>query len=138
MTLETRLSAPIGLVRADAGQLEQVVVNLAVNAREAMPAGGHLLLETSEASVSEEACSRLPGARPGLWVVLAVSDTGVGMDDETRTHIFEPFFTTKAMGTGLGLATVYGAVTQNNGFVSVDTGSWPGFDLSDLPSRHIR
>ncbi len=121
VTLETRLSAAGANVRADAGQLEQVIVNLSVNARDAMPEGGRLRLETSEVVLDEDACAGLPGARPGSWVVLSVSDSGTGMDDHTRAHLFEPFFTTKSMGTGLGLAMVYGAVTQNGGAISVDS-----------------
>jgi two-component system, cell cycle sensor histidine kinase and response regulator CckA len=121
VVLETRLGEPVGRVRADAGQIEQIVVNLAVNARDAMPNGGHLVLETGEAEIDEEGCSRYAGARPGRYVVLAVRDTGVGMDEQTRDHVFEPFFTTKAMGTGLGLATVYGAVSQNGGFIGVES-----------------
>jgi CheY-like chemotaxis protein len=121
VTLETRLSATVANVRADVGQLEQVVVNLAVNARDAMPQGGRLLLETSQAELDEEACANLPGLRPGSWIVLTVADSGTGMDDHTKTHLFEPFFTTKSMGTGLGLAMVYGAVTQNGGAIAVDS-----------------
>jgi two-component system, cell cycle sensor histidine kinase and response regulator CckA len=121
VALETRLRESVSRIRADAGQIEQVVVNLAVNARDAMADGGHLVLETSEVDLDEETCRRTPGAKPGRYVVLAVSDTGLGMDEETRAHVFEPFFTTKRLGTGLGLATVYGAVSQNGGFVGVES-----------------
>jgi two-component system, cell cycle sensor histidine kinase and response regulator CckA len=106
-------------VFADAGQIEQVIVNLAVNAREAMPGGGTLDIRTDEIEVGEELCLQNADARPGLYVRLSVSDTGGGMAEETMTHVFEPFFTTKRMGTGLGLATVYGAVVQSGGFVTV-------------------
>jgi len=148
VVLETRLREPVSRVRADAGQLEQIVVNLAVNARDAMPNGGHLTLETGEAVMDEEGCRRHPGARPGRYVVLAVSDTGLGMDAETQDHVFEPFFTTKTMGTGLGLATVYGAASQNGGFVGVESELGRGStfriflpavgDICDLPAAAAR
>jgi len=108
-------------IRVDPDQLEQVVMNLVVNARDAMPSGGKLTIETSELSVDEEYCSRNPETKPGDYVTIAISDTGCGMDRETLARVFEPFFTTKEQGkgTGLGLATVYGIVKQSGGNVTV-------------------
>jgi PAS domain S-box-containing protein len=121
ITLELRLGARLGSVKADSGQIEQVILNLAVNARDAMPGGGRLLLETRNAEANESfgGC----GLPPGDYVILTVSDTGVGMDDEVKAHIFEPFFTTKepGKGTGLGLSTVYGIVKQSGGYIFVDS-----------------
>jgi PAS domain S-box-containing protein len=116
-------------VFADAGMIEQVIMNLAVNARDAMPDGGRLRLATSIAILDSEAAAHNPEARPGHFVVLSVTDTGCGMDDATMARIFEPFFTTKEIGkgTGLGLATAYGIVKQHEGWISVmsavDTGT---------------
>ena len=113
-------AAGVGRVRLDASQVEQILMNLAVNARDAMPEGGRLVFALSNAEVSQEASGTL---RPGSYVVLAVSDNGIGMDAETRARIFEPFFTTKPVGegTGLGLATVYAILKQNGGDVSVES-----------------
>jgi PAS domain S-box-containing protein len=110
----------LGHVRVDAAQMEQVVVNLATNARDAMPSGGKMVVETANTEVEETMAKNL-GVRPGAYVMVAVSDTGVGMDNETRSRLFEPFFTTKSpgKGSGLGLATAYGIIKQAEGHVTV-------------------
>ena len=111
----------LGLVKVDAGQFEQILVNLVVNARDAMPDGGKIVIETSNAELDDGYCSRHPYVKPGRFVMVAVSDTGHGMSEEVKAQIFEPFFTTKpkGSGTGLGLATTYGAVKQAGGSIEV-------------------
>jgi two-component system cell cycle sensor histidine kinase/response regulator CckA len=118
------ITAPdLGTVEADVHQFEQVVMNLAVNARDAMPSGGRLTVETTNVELDEEFCRTHAGAIPGSHVALRVSDTGVGMDELTQAHVFEPFFTTKAAGagSGLGLAVAYGIVKQSNGSIFMDS-----------------
>ncbi len=123
----------LGRVKADPGQVEQVIMNLAVNSRDAMPDGGALIVSTRNVIVSEAEAATRPPMTAGRYVLLSVADTGHGMDDATKTHIFEPFFTTKEVGkgTGLGLATVYGVVKQSGGFVWVESspGHGAAFDI---------
>ncbi len=119
--IELRIEGVCGKVRVDPGQIEQVIVNLAVNARDAMPRGGKLVIETMDRDFDEFSAQYAQGLAPGPYVLLAVSDTGSGMDEVTRSHLFEPFFTTKERGhgTGFGLSTSYGIVKQNQGAILV-------------------
>ena len=119
--VQTRLASDLGQVKVDPVKVEQIIMNLAINARDAMPNGGKLFIATSNASIDKKYARTHPGARTGKYVRLEVTDTGVGIDKETMEHIFEPFFTTKdkARNTGLGLATIYGIVKQSNGYIDV-------------------
>ncbi len=131
--LVTTLDPELGLTEVDPAQLMQVLMNLALNARDAMPSGGRLTIEAANVVVDEGYCRTHPGSPPGNCIVLIVSDTGMGMDAETLSHIFEPFFTTKAPGegTGLGLSTVYGIVRQSGGnvYVQSDPGAGTKFTI---------
>lgn len=116
----------LGLVKADPGQMKQVIINLVVNAHEAMPEGGKLTIKTENVTLNEEDCILIPESRPGKFVRLSILDTGSGMDKETVTDIFEPFFTTKGTGTGLGLSVVYGIVKQHKGWMEVQSSPGKG------------
>jgi two-component system cell cycle sensor histidine kinase/response regulator CckA len=141
ITLRTSLDPGLAAVRADVSQLEQVIMNLAVNARDAMPTGGRLTIETGNAPLDVELARIHPEAPAGDYAVLTVADTGTGMSPEVKSHLFEPFFTTKEVGkgTGLGLATVYGIVRQSGGFITVDSepGRWTRFRLYFPPADQV-
>jgi CheY-like chemotaxis protein len=123
VVLETEYMPNLPRIEADTGMLEQVAMNLAVNARDAMPKGGRLMLKTSSVEIGTDYASRHPDSRPGIFTCLTVSDTGCGMEAKTLERIFEPFFTTKEVGkgTGLGLATVYGILKQHQGWIEVES-----------------
>jgi signal transduction histidine kinase len=115
------LEPSLGMVRADSGYMHQVLLNLAVNARDAMPNGGRLSIALLNVDIGETRPPRLAAVEPGPYVKLIVADTGVGMSEQVQEHLFEPFFTTKNQGTGLGLSTVYGIVRQSDGYIVVET-----------------
>jgi len=119
--LSTSFDSALGHVKADPGQIEQVLMNLAVNARDAMPRGGKLTISTSNVTIDQESHFRNRTLAVGEYVLIALSDNGVGMSEDVKTHLFEPFFTTKGLGkgTGLGLATCYGIICQSNGDIRV-------------------
>ena len=119
ITITAVLEPALGKIKADPVQIEQVIMNLVVNARDAMQKGGTLTIETKNVFIDENYSKRYIGIKDGQYVNICVSDTGIGMDDNVKSHLFEPFFTTKGKGTGLGLATVYGIIKQNNGFINV-------------------
>jgi len=131
--LVTDLQPGLGCVRVDLGQIEQVIMNLVINARDAMPRGGKLMIRTANAAMDKAGARKHPGMRPGHYALLALSDTGFGMDAETLAHIFEPFFTTKEMGsgTGLGLSTAYGIIKQSGGYIyaSSEAGRGTTFEI---------
>jgi len=136
--LETELSDELPAIMGDATQLEQVLMNLATNARDAMPQGGRVLISTANIALTEEFCRTHPGLRPGPYARLSVADNGLGMDRETLRHVFEPFYTTKGpgSGTGLGLFTVYGIVENHGGYITCDSESGRGSEFTIYLPAH--
>lgn len=139
IVVTTLLSPTPGWTKVDAGQIEQVLINLALNARDAMPQGGTLILETSNADIDANEARKRPGLMPGSYVTLSVSDTGCGMDQSTVARAFEPFFTTKdqGQGTGLGLATVHGIVQESNGHISIESEPGAGTTITLYFPRNL-
>ena len=137
IAMSVELEPALGQVRADPGQVAQVLMNLAVNARDAMPNGGHITIESTNRDIGAAEARAYRGLREGRYVLLKVRDTGVGMDEDTKTRIFEPFFTTKppGQGTGLGLSTAYGIVKQSGGYIAVDTGVGRGTTFTIMLPR---
>jgi len=121
ITIQTELQSDIWTIQGDAGNIEQVITNIVVNARDAMPQGGNITIETQNVILDKEDCKFISDAKPGKYVCLSIGDTGVGMDKETIKHIFEPFFSTKkaGKGTGLGLSVVYGIIKEHDGWINV-------------------
>ena len=141
--IETVAAAGLWTVHADSQQLENAVLNIAINARDAMPDGGKLTIETANAYLDEAYCRQNPEIQPGQFAMIAISDTGVGMPPEVAARAFDPFFTTKAAGkgTGLGLSQVYGFVKQSQGHIKVYSEPGAGTtreDLSAAPRRRCR
>jgi two-component system cell cycle sensor histidine kinase/response regulator CckA len=128
ISVSFRPTTPLGSIKADPGQIEQILMNLVVNARDAMSLGGEIIIETAHAELDEHYVFEHAGSQAGLYVVLVISDTGCGIEDNIKSKIFEPFFTTKGIGqgTGLGLSTVFGIVSQNRGSISVDSEAGKG------------
>jgi signal transduction histidine kinase len=134
--LVTALASDVGCVRADPSQIQQVILNLAVNARDALPSGGRLGIETAKVEIGNDRLGEHASLGPGSYVAIRVSDTGVGMDAETRSKVFEPFFTTKGdSGTGIGLATVHGIVTQSGGSIRIESEKGRGSTFEILLPR---
>jgi PAS domain S-box-containing protein len=136
--ITTAFHDPVGIVEADPGQIQQLLVNLAVNARDAMPNGGRLVIETANETVTDEYLASQPSIPAGCYVMMSVTDTGAGMSEEALEHLFEPFFTTKPQGkgTGLGLATCHGIVTQSGGYIWVHSEVGQGTTVTiNLPQR---
>src|SRR3981081_428991 len=132
IALQLQLDTSLSQVKADPSKIEQVILNLVVNARDAMRDGGKLLIQTANINLDTSYAHNRPGSRPGSSVMLRVTDTGTGIDPEIQSQIFEPFFTTKDRdkGTGLGLATVYGIVKQSGGYIAVDSEKGKGASFS--------
>ena len=121
--IDTELASDLWNIQGDEGNIEQVIMNLTINARDAMPQGGKITVKTENVHIDEEYCKKVIDSRPGAFICLSITDTGTGMDAETLKHIFEPFFTTKekGKGTGLGLSVVYGIVKQHDGWITVES-----------------
>ncbi len=134
ISVKMELAPDLLPIDADPGNLEQVIMNIIVNARDAMPSGGIITIKTENRDVTKDVSNHIPYARPGKYVAMSITDTGIGMDAETVKHIFDPFFTTKGIGkgTGLGLAVVYGIVSRHKGWITVDSAPGKGSTFTVL------